>query len=122
MNVMKTLLLGIVLAASALADGVVITSYRFTESDCSPRSMLMMFRPYPGFTCVPSSTVVIAGDAAAYEVTVEFTRANGIFATEKTFVKAENGVAKWVIYEDGVKILKATAVPQTAGTSVTVVF
>ncbi len=56
-------------------------------------------------------------------MTVEFTRSNGMFAVEKTFITVnEFGEAKWVTYDTGVKILKVTAVPQAAGLPVTAVF
>ena len=118
---MKTLLLTLVLAGAAFAQ-TAITTYSFTKADCSPLSPLMLFRP-PGFVCTPSTTVMVSGSAPSYEVVVEFQRANGMWATERTFLKAnEHGQAAWVIYEDGVRVRKVIATPQAAGLPVTEVF
>jgi len=107
---MKPLILALFMAGAAIAQ-TNITTFSLTKDDCSPKSMLMLFRP-PGFVCAVSTTVLITGDASAYEVEIEFKRASGIISTERTFLKAnEYKEAKWVIYEDGVKVLRVSAIP-----------
>lgn len=118
---MKILFLSLFLAGAAFAQTTIAT-FTLTKADCSPTSMTMLFRPQ-GFVCVPSTTVLVTGGAEAYQVEVEFMHANGQWATERTFIKVDEfGQAKWISYEEGIKVRKVTAVPQSAGVPVTTIF
>jgi hypothetical protein len=109
---MKQLFLSTLLTCAAFAQSPQISTYTLTAQDCNPLSMLMLFRPQ-GFTCTPSTTVLITGSGELYEVEIEYRVKDGTPVTEHTFLRSESGEAKWRTLLEGVKVLKVTATPLT---------
>lgn len=112
---MKKFCLALLLSLPLLAQQPTITTYSFTAEQCSPLSMLMLFPPYPGFTCTPSTVIEIIDSPNStirgYRLIIELDK-KGKHYFESTYIESISGWATWTIYEQNIRVIRVVAVPQ----------